>query len=71
MTNYLSGGPVRDVTLDLGEVSYFDSTAAAVIAQTRLRLEKQGSHVRLINVKPEVQGLFEILNLESLLSEGD
>src|SRR3990167_1272605 len=71
LTNYLSGGPVGDVTLDLGEISYFDSTAAAIIAQTRLRLEKQGSHVRLINVKPEIQGLFEILNLESLLSERD
>ena len=71
LTNYLSGGPVRDITLDLGEISYFDSTAAAVIVQTRARLEKQGSRVRLINIKPEIQGLFSILNLESLLSEGD
>ncbi|HHT9155691.1 MAG TPA: MlaE family lipid ABC transporter permease subunit [Candidatus Tripitaka sp. YC43] len=71
LTNYLSGGPVRDVTLDLGEISYFDSTAAAVIAQTRLRLEKQGSRVRLINVKPEIKWLFDILKLDSLLSERD
>src|SRR3989338_5263365 len=61
LTNYLSGGPVGDVTLDLGEISYFDSTAAAVIAQTRLRLEKKGAHLKLKKKKPEISGVFLIL----------
>lgn len=66
---YLSGKPPKNVTLDLGEVGYFDSTAAVVIAQAGADLKEKGSHLSLINVKPEIQGLFNILNLESLLSE--
>lgn len=67
----LSGRPARNITFDLSGIGYFDSTAATVIAQTKSDLEKKGfSQVKLINVKPEIQGLFNILNLDSLLREG-
>jgi len=66
---YLSGKPPKNVTLDLGGVGYFDSTAAIVIAQTKSDLGGKGSSLNLINVKPEIQGLFGILNLELLFGE--
>ncbi len=69
LTNLLFGKPAREIVLDLSGVGYFDSTAAAVLAQTKLRLEKQGSRVQLINIKPEIQGLFEVIKLESMLRE--
>jgi phospholipid/cholesterol/gamma-HCH transport system permease protein len=69
LTNYVRGKSLKDVEFDLSKVSYFDSSAAAVIAQIRLSLEKRGCHVRLINLGTEIQGLFDILNLEALLSE--
>jgi phospholipid/cholesterol/gamma-HCH transport system permease protein len=69
LATYLYGKPVSDVTFDFSGIRYFDSTAAAIIAQTKLELEKRGSHVSLINIKLEIQGLFNVLKLESLLSE--
>ncbi|MEE9201391.1 MAG: MlaE family lipid ABC transporter permease subunit [Candidatus Brocadiales bacterium] len=67
----LSGKPPRDIELDFGGVDYLDSSAAAVIAQAKFSLQKRGAYnVKLTNIKPEIQKLFNILNLDSLLREG-
>ncbi len=68
LKRHLSGRLAKEITFDFSGIGYFDSTAAAVVAQEKANIEKTGlSHVTLTNVKPEIQGLFGVLNLDSLL----
>ncbi|MCQ4573733.1 MAG: MlaE family lipid ABC transporter permease subunit [Candidatus Brocadiales bacterium] len=66
---HLSGRLAREIKLDFSGIDYFDSTAAAVITQTKANLAQRGCRVVLSNLKPEIQKLFNILNLDSLLRE--
>ncbi len=66
---HLSGRLAREIKLDFSGIGYFDSTAAAVIAQTKTNLAQRGCRVVLSNLRPETQKLFNILNLDSLLRE--
>ena len=57
----------RHVVLDLGEVSYMDSSAIAVLVEVRRALRAEGGeHVRLENLRPRVRGLLQISRLESI-----
>ncbi|MGR3294628.1 MAG: ABC transporter permease [Candidatus Bathyanammoxibius sp.] len=68
LKRHLSGKLAKKITFDFSGIGYFDSTAAAVVAQEKANVERTGlSHVTFTNVKPKIQGLFGVLNLDSLL----
>ena len=68
LKRHLSGKLAKKITFDFSGIGYFDSTAAAVVAQEKANIEKTGlSHVTFTNVKSEIQGLFGVLNLDLLL----
>jgi phospholipid/cholesterol/gamma-HCH transport system permease protein len=60
----VKGQPLKNIVIDLGEVEYFDSSAAAVLIEVhRLCLELQNS-LRLINVPPRIQGFLDLVDYE-------
>lgn len=62
----IKGTPPKRVIVDLGAVSYMDSSAIAVLVELFRELRKTGGKVCLINVQPRVKGLLEIARLDSI-----
>ncbi len=66
----VSGQPLKNVVLDLGEVEYFDSSAAAVLIEVhRLCADRQNS-LKLINVPPRISSFLNLVDFEHFKSAG-
>jgi anti-anti-sigma factor len=63
----LAGGATR-LVLDLRGVSYMDSTCLGEIIEVCLTLKRRGGQLRLVNVPPQVQRLFDISRVADVLA---
>lgn len=52
--------------LDLGAVTYMDSSAIAVLVEMLQKTRKAGGKVYLVKVQPRVKGLLEIARLDTI-----
>ena len=52
--------------LNLGEVSYMDSSAIAVLVESLKKIHAGGGKVYLTNLQPRVKGLLEIARLDTI-----
>ncbi len=55
---------LKNLVLDLGDVEYFDSAAAAVIAELNLKCREMNNLLRLARVTPQAKSLVQKINLE-------
>lgn len=59
------------IVLDLGEVSFMDSTGLRMVMSADHRLRTRGGSLRILNVGPQVTRLFELVGiLDHLEIEG-
>ena len=49
-----------EVTVDLAEVDFLDSTVLSVLVQGKQRLEESGRQVSVINPQPRIQRVLEL-----------
>jgi anti-sigma B factor antagonist len=56
----------KKVILNLGQVSYMDSSAVAVLVESLQKLRKTGGKMCLTNLQPRVKGLLEIARLDTI-----
>jgi anti-anti-sigma factor len=61
----LSSQNSNDVTVDLGDVSFIDSTALSVLIQAHQRMSGQGGKLTLVGAQPRVARVFQITGTES------
>jgi anti-sigma B factor antagonist len=54
------------VVLDMGNVSYIDSSGLATLVEILQRLKRQGGALRLAALQKKVHDLFEVTKLEKL-----
>lgn len=57
----------NDIEIDLGKISYLDSTGLGVFIALYKSAEKHGSNVTLINTKDRVLRLFKITGLDEII----
>ena len=62
----LSGGPARDVVLDVAGVSFIDSSGLRSLIAAREDLVADGRTLRLRGASPEVRRLLELVGLMEL-----
>lgn len=62
--------PLRNVVLDLGEVTYFDSSGAAIIMEARRKCRELNNSFKLVNVAQTVQGFLRVVHIEEDISAG-
>ncbi len=58
----------KNLTLDLSNVPYMDSSAIAVMVEALQRLRKLGGSVALTHLQPRVKGLLEIARLNTIFT---
>lgn len=51
------------IVLDLGEVSFMDSTGLRMVMSAHQRLYARGGSLRILNVGPQVTRLFELVGI--------
>jgi anti-sigma B factor antagonist len=56
----------KKVILNLGQVSYMDSSAVAVLVEALQKLRKAGGKICLTDLQPRVRGLLEIARLDTI-----
>jgi anti-sigma B factor antagonist len=66
---HLQGGAT--VHLDLGEVTFMDSSGLHLLLATRRRAAEVGADLRLVRVSPRVQRLIVLTGTESVLQQAD
>ncbi len=59
--------PLRQVVLDLGEVSFVDSSGLGVILGRYRRLRSAGRELSLVGVRPAVRAVLEVAGIPSLM----
>ncbi|MFV0662252.1 STAS domain-containing protein [Denitromonas sp.] len=59
-------GHKADVSVDLGEVSYLDSSALGMLLMLRDKVKTGGHQVRLINTRGSVRQVLDIANFGKL-----
>lgn len=52
-----------EIGIDLGGVDFIDSAGVMVLLNTRRRLQREDRRLRLTNLSPRVQRVFDILKL--------
>jgi anti-sigma B factor antagonist len=60
----------NDVHLDLSGVDYLGSVALAVLINASKTLKRRGGELRLVTDSPQTRRHLRLLNLESMLLEG-
>lgn len=63
----LAGGATR-LVLDLRAVSYMDSTCLGEVIEVCLAIRRRGGNLRLVNVPPRVQRLFDLSHVADVLA---
>ena len=56
------------LVLDMHKVDYINSTGISVILKTRAALERREGELIMVNLQPQVQHVFEIIDLLPTLS---
>jgi len=64
------GSPQRELTIDLSEVRFIDSTALGLMVRARHAAEQHGVILRFAGAQPNVRNVVRLSKLESLLVEG-
>lgn len=64
---YIARG-IMKVIVDMGKVSYIDSSTIGVLLSELKRLEEQGGGLRLLNVKGAPRNVLEMARLEGVFS---
>ena len=60
------GGP-RNLTIDVKHMDYIDSSGLGFLVTLHERLERQGQHLRLVNMNAHVARVFKITRLDRIL----
>lgn len=67
----LVDGGATHLRIDLSGVDYLGSVALAVVINTAKTLRRRGGELRLVTGSPQTRRHLKLLNLESLLDEGE
>jgi anti-anti-sigma factor len=59
--------PVEQLVVDLGEVTFLDSSGMGLILEVDERARQEGINLRLLPGKPEVQRVFELAGVADVL----
>jgi anti-anti-sigma factor len=59
--------PVEHLVVDLGEVTFLDSSGMGLILEVDERARREGINLRLLPAKPEVQRVFELAGVADVL----
>jgi len=60
----VAAAPPAKVVVNLGEVSFMDSTALATLVQGMKRCRQAGGDLRLCRLQPQVRIIFELTRLD-------
>lgn len=66
----LSQGDATEVIVDLGGVTFVDSTALSVLVQAKQRLEESNRRMSVVEPLPRVLRVLELAGLRDYLVEG-
>ena len=66
LLKFLDDHKPAKLVLNLGEVTYMDSSAIAVLVEALQKMRKTGGKIYLTNLQPRVKGLLEIARLDSI-----
>lgn len=58
------------VRLDLGEMTFIDSTGLSVLLGTLRQLGEKGGHLTLANLRPSTRRVFEIVGFSTIFDIG-
>ena len=58
---------VREIVLDLGGVEFVDSSGLGLLMATHDRSREAGTRMALVAARPEIQRVFQITGLDSVL----
>lgn len=56
----LAGSAANEITIDLGEVTFLDSTVLSVLVQGKQRLEESGRRMRVLNPQPRIERVLDL-----------
>ena len=68
LLNAINTHKPKKVILNLGQVSYMDSSAVAVLVEALQKMRKTGGKICLTNLQPRVKGLLEIARLDTIFT---
>jgi anti-sigma B factor antagonist len=63
----LLAAPVEHLVVDLGEVTFVDSSGMGLILEVDERARQEGFNLRLLPARPEVQRVFELAGVADVL----
>src|SRR5688500_16064078 len=66
LLKFLEEQKPKKLILNLGGVTYMDSSAIAVLVEALQKLRKTGGKIYLTDLQPRVKGLLEIARLDSI-----
>ena len=61
----------REVTVDMGEVSFMDSSGIAVLLRVWRRLEETGGRMRVRGIPPQAKKVFTAAGLHKIIPMDD
>jgi len=67
LQDLLAAGPENRVVIDLAGTTYIASSGWAVLLSQSRMLRRAGGKMVLSNMKDEIRGVYEVMNVESLL----
>src|SRR6476469_584560 len=53
--------PVKEMVIDLAQLSFISSAGLRVIANARKQLRERGGFASLVNLQPQIQEVFDII----------
>jgi anti-anti-sigma factor len=59
--------PTKVLVLDMKEISFISSTGIGVIVKSRNTLKQKGSNLTMVNIQPQIQRVFDIMQLTPIL----
>ena len=65
------GKGAQDVSLDLGDLAYIDSSGLALLIELRKHLVDAGGAVRIRSISPQVRKIFNLTQLSELFGLTD
>lgn len=63
----LLAAPLDDLVVDLGDVTFLDSSGMGLILDVDERARREGFKLRLLPARPEVQRVFELAGIADVL----
>lgn len=67
LQDLLAAGDENRVVVDLADTSYIASSGWAVLLSQSRMLRRAGGKMVLVNMKDEIRGVYEVMNVETLL----